>query len=340
MSNTTSQVTKKEELINLLKANEFTYDLISNLSTKEINNIYKILINGIIKNYYPDTQRNNFAAIYYVIHNNIGNAERYYLRNINMGCVTALNNYATLLEAKGDKKSAEKYYIMATNKGHVLAYVNYARFLIKKGRLDEAKKFYLKAIDAEDVNAMYQYALIQQKKNNIDDAKKYYIMAINKNSSKAMIAYGKILESENDLVNAKKYFQLAINSNEKPYVYEAMFLYAKLCDDTENHIAKQYFLQCIKNGNLDAFQLYMKLNPSLLETYIELCDTTNDDIKKELVKMESDDKVKKYIDNNKDAKYDIEWCTICMKDGVKTFHFDNNNDYSYCCSKCYLELNK
>lgn len=94
----------------------------------------------------PDGMIYSNLGILFSINKNNSEAEKYYLKAIELEYKTALYNYAILLHNLNRFMDAEIYYLRAIKEGDNGALNNYANLLKEQVRLPEAEKYYLKAL--------------------------------------------------------------------------------------------------------------------------------------------------------------------------------------------------
>ena len=148
----------------------------------------------------------------------------------------ALNNYAILLERKGDTEEAENYYKRAIEADPkcALALNNYGLLLKRKGNTEEAEIYYKKAIEADPkyARALHSYAILLEGKGNTEEAEIYYKKAIEADpkDATALSNYGVLLERKGNTEEAEIYHKRAVEADPKDANAKA-------------NLAHMYFLQ-------------------------------------------------------------------------------------------------
>ena len=197
---------------------------------------------------------NNLALLYENKFNDYEQAKKYYLMAIEKGNAYAMYNLAGLYENEfKNYGEAKKYYLMAIEKGDADAMNSLAWLYEDKFKNhEEAKKYCLMAVEKGDVDAMYNLALLYNTEfKDYEEAKKYYLLAVEKGNASAMYNLALLYDTEfKDYEEAKKYYLMAIDKNDVSALNNLAFLYH---DKFKNHEeAKKYYLLAVEKGNASA----------------------------------------------------------------------------------------
>jgi TPR repeat protein len=178
------------------------------------------------------------------------NAEKYYLRAIEKGLDSALNDLGSLYASKlGRYAEAEKIYLRAIEKGVNFTLYNLGNlYAAKLGRYAEAEKYYLLAIEKGIDSALNGLGDLYAKKlGNYEDAEKYYLLAVEKGIESALNGLGNLYaEKLGRYTEAEKYYLLAIEKDVSYALNGLGYLYATKLGNYEN--AEKYYLLAIEKG--------------------------------------------------------------------------------------------
>ena len=178
-------------------------------------------------------------------------AEKYYLRAIDKGDVSALNNLAYLYGEQKKHEKAEEYYLRAIGKGHVKALSNLAIIYKDQQKYEEAEEYYLRAIDKGDVEALNNLAILYSKQQKYEKAEEYFHRAIDKGYVDAVYNLAFIYKDQQKYEKAEEYYLRAIDKGDVHALNNLAILYK---DQKNYEKAEEYYLRAIDKGNVNAME--------------------------------------------------------------------------------------
>ncbi|KCZ71404.1 Flp pilus assembly protein TadD [Candidatus Methanoperedens nitroreducens] len=176
--------------------------------------------------------------------------EDYYKKAIELDTrnVSAINNYAVMLEELNQNEDAEENYKKAIeiNPKDELVHNNYAALLAKLNRKEEARKHIEKALEINPKNAQthYNYAISLKELEKKNEAELHYKKAIeiNPKYGDAYNNYAMLLEELNRIDEAEEHYKKAIEINPKDELahnnYANLLLELNRKDEAEKHYKK------------------------------------------------------------------------------------------------------
>ncbi len=116
--------------------------------------VYNLFVGGIFReNDVPKLSGGalNYIGIYHedIIHE-LSKARAYYLRAIEKGNLTAMNNLGLMLQAKSNRTEARKYFLKALENGEIHAAYLLGDSFQWEGNMPEAKKYYMMYLEHAD----------------------------------------------------------------------------------------------------------------------------------------------------------------------------------------------
>ena len=196
-----------------------------------------------------DARKFSALAFLHEDHGKFIEAEKYYLKAIDNGHSSSMNNLANLYANQKKFKEAEMYYLKAIEKGNVSPMYNLAILYKNQKKIKKAERYYLMAIENEDVKAMNNLAILYEDQKKYKEAEKYYLKAIDFNHLNSIYNLAILYEDQKKFKEAEKYYQMAIKNGDIVAMYNLAILYV---DQKEFDKAEQYYLMAIENKDVKA----------------------------------------------------------------------------------------
>ena len=186
------------------------------------------------------------CGVLYLVEKNYEKVKEYYLKTLNLGDKSVLNDLGAACYELKEYEEAEEYYIKAIKSGNKKTFNNLGVLYYELKNYEKAEEYYLKAIKEEDNITLLYLGLLYKDLKDYKKAEEYYLKAIEKKYYDALNSLGILYGELKNYKKAEEYYLKAIEKKNNDALNNLGNLYKDLKDYEK---AEEYYFKAIKNKN-------------------------------------------------------------------------------------------
>lgn len=142
----------------------------------------------------------------YAENKNYREAEKYFMKILDMGEKSVYSNIASIYNLQGDPEKAKEWLIKGADEGDETSMLNLSIFVYsKENDIEKMRYWLLRLAEKQNVIAIYELGNLAVRTNNIEEAKSWYTKAALKNSREAVNKLIEIYTQQNNVTELAKW---------------------------------------------------------------------------------------------------------------------------------------